>query len=265
MEDRTLIYNCCDDVYTHFIPLHCASILFSNENVDIEIGVNLNKLTDNEEESLKTLRQLYPESQINIKYNFYKKTKPSGFDNAVYNGKTMWSNTVRFVSEPDIKNKYTYIDDIDIVMLDKNFFNYHIDIMKKYNTPYSNWVRDNDSSKITGLHFVKTNSFYPQNLEGINLHKNDECILKEIQSRICKINNDIPRRPVHGLHFSNNQRFKAQLKLCEKFINELKSYKNIFKDFLNSDEYKIIKQCNTTLVNEYIEEFTNYYNKITIY
>lgn len=103
MKERTLIYNCCDDAYTHFIPLHCASALFSNENIDIEIGINLSKLTDNEEDSLNELRKLYPDSQINIKYNFYKKTKPGGFDNALFDGKTMWSNTVRYVSEPEIK------------------------------------------------------------------------------------------------------------------------------------------------------------------
>ena len=262
MKERTLIYNCCDDAYTHFIPLHCASALFSNENIDIEIGINLSKLTDNEEDSLNQLRNLYPDSQINIKYNFYKKTKPGGFDNALFDGKTMWSNTVRYVSEPEIKNEYTYISDIDIVMLEKNFYNYHINIMKEYNTPYSNWVRDNDRSKITGLHFVKTDTFYPQNLDGINLHKNDEVILKEIQSRICKINDDIPRRPVHGLHFSNNQRFNAQLKLPEKFITELKSYKNVFRQFLNSEEYNIVKKCNTNLINEYIDDFSKYYKSL---
>lgn len=52
MKDRVLIYNCCDDEYTHFIPIHCASSLFSNDNIDIEIGVNVNKLSDDEEIAL---------------------------------------------------------------------------------------------------------------------------------------------------------------------------------------------------------------------
>ena len=217
-----------------------------------------------EEESLEELRKIHPNSKINIKYGFYEKIKPYGFDNAIYNGKTMWSNTVRFVSEPEIKDSYTYIGDIDIVMLAKNFYNYHINIMKKYNTTYSNWVRDNDSSKLTGLHFVKTDSFYPQNIELIDLHKNDEVILKEIQSKICEINNEIPRRPVHGLHFSRNQGFNDQLKLSSTFINELKSYKDRFFDFLNSEEYNIVKQCNTEIIKDYISRFTKYYNDLKL-
>jgi hypothetical protein len=262
MDDRVLIYNCCDNRYLDFIPLHCASALFSNENIDIEIGINVSKLSDRIESSLDKLRSLYPNSQIKIKYDFYKTTYNYGYNNAIYNGKRIWSNTIRFVSEPEIKNKYTYIGDIDVVMLMKNFYNYHINIMEKYNTNYSNWVRDNDNLCLTGLHFVKTDSFYPQNLDGINLFDNDEHILKKIQSRAGEINENIPRRPVCGLHFSFNQRFHAQLRLPEKFITELNSYKTNFFEFLNSEEYNIVKCCNTNLINEYISEFTNYYNNL---
>lgn len=262
MNERTLLYNCCDDDYTHFIPIHCAAALFSNENIDIEIGINLNKLSDTEENALNELRKMHPEAQINIKYDFYQKTKPKGFDNAIYNGMKMWSNTVRFVSEPEIKDKYTYIGDIDIIMLMKNFYNYHIDIMNTYHTDYSNWQRDNDSKAITGLHFVKTDKYYPINLENINLIDNDEHILKRIQSKICPINYQIPRRPVCGLHFSMNQRFPAQLKLCKKFIDELNSYKDVFFEFISSNEYNVVKECNTSIINEYINEFKTYYSTI---
>ena len=133
--------------------------------------------------------------------------------------------------------------------------------MEKYGTPYSNWQRDNDDKAITGLHFVKTDSFYPQDLSGINLIKCDEHILKEIQSKICPINYDIPRRPVHGLHFSKNQKFSIQLKLCDKFINEMNSYNDRFKMFLESNEYEAVKNCNTDLINDYIVTFIKYYNE----
>lgn len=261
MNNRTLLYNCCDDIYTHFIPIHCASALFSNENIDIEIGINLNKLTNDEEFAIDELRKIHPEAKINIKYNFYQKTQSRRFDNATFNGMKMWSNTVRFVSEPEIKNTYTYIGDIDVILLMKNFYNYHIDIMNTYRTNYSNWQRDNDSKAITGLHFVKSDKYYPVNLENINLIDLDEHILKKIQSRICPINYQIPRRPVCGLHFSMNQKLPAQLKLCKTFIDELNSYKDSFFDFINSKEYNIVKSCNTNIINEYIEQFTKYYNE----
>lgn len=255
MEDRTLLYTCCDDQYTHFIPLYCASALFSNDKIDIEIGVNLDRLTDEEEESLKLLREMHPEAKIKIKYNFYNKVG----NKAIYNGNKMMPNTVRFVSIPEIKDRYTYIGDVDVVLLMKNFYNYHIGIMERYGTSYSNWVRDNDSKKLTGLHFVKSENFYPQDLSGINLDSVDENILKTIQSRCGKISNEIPRRPICGLHFSKNQRFNVQLKLCKIFMDELKSYDKNFHEFLSSKEYDAVKKCNTSLINTYIEEFTTYY------
>ena len=262
MTERTLLYNCCDDIYTHFIPIHCAAALFSNENIDIEIGINLNKLTDDEENALNELRKMHPEAKINIKYNFYHKTKPSGFDNATYNSMKMWSNTVRFISEPEIKNTYTYIGDIDVILLMNNFYNYHINIINTYHTDYSNWQRDNNPNAITGLHFVKTNKYYPVNFKNINLIDLDEHILKQIQNRICPINYQIPRRPVCGLHFSMNQKFPAQLKLCKKFIDELNSYKDTFFQFINSNEYNAVNNCNTNIINKYITQFTSYYNNL---
>lgn len=53
MIERTLLYNCCDDDYTHFIPFFCASALYSNNNIDIEIGVNVDRLTDAEEQAIE--------------------------------------------------------------------------------------------------------------------------------------------------------------------------------------------------------------------
>lgn len=259
MIDKTLLYNCCDDEYTHFIPIFCASSLFSNKNIDIEIGINLSRLTDNEESAIKELRAIHSDSEINIKHDFYKKIKRSGFDNALYEGMTMWSNTIRFLSEPEIKDKYTYICDIDVVMLMKNFYKYHIDVMNKYNTKYSNWVRDNDKLCLTGLHFVESDSFYPIDLNGINLHRVDEHILKEIQARKTEINDNIPRRPVCGLHFSKNQRLKEQLKLSDIYLKEMESYKDSFFNFLNSDEYKIVEKCNIPIITEYINEFKEHW------
>ena len=68
---RTLLYNCCDDDYTHYIPFFCASALFSCKNIDIEIGINLDSLSEKEETALDRLRKLHPAARLLIKYNFY--------------------------------------------------------------------------------------------------------------------------------------------------------------------------------------------------
>ena len=259
MNDRTLLYNCCDDEYTHFIPFHCAAALFSNENIDIEIGINLNKLTNDEEEAIEKLKKMHPECKILIKYNFYKKTSRRL---AIYNGLKMWSNSVRFVSEPEIKNTYTYISDIDMMILMKNFYNYHINIMNQYGTIYSNWNRDVDRRCITGLHFCKTAEWYPIDISGLRLDINDEHLLMQIAQKKTSINTQIPRRPTCGLHFSHGQNLKTQLTLTKKYVDELNSYKRTFFDFLESKEYACIKATNTTFINNYIDEFKRYYNTI---
>ena len=209
MKDRTLLYNCCDDDYTHFIPFFCATALYSNDNIDIEIGVNVDRFADAEERAIKQLRKLHPECKILIKYNFYQKLKKSGFDNCIFNGIKTWSNSVRFISEPEIKDTYTYISDIDMMILMKNFYNYHIDIMNKYKTIYSNWNRDVDRKCLTGLHFCKTNEWYPIDLTGLSLNINDEYLLMNIAQKKTTINTYIPRRPACGLHFSHGQNLKT--------------------------------------------------------
>ena len=72
---KTLIYTCCDEKYYKFIPIFCSSLLFNNENIDIEIGINNSELPLNQEKCLKILREIYPNSKILIKYDFFKKEK----------------------------------------------------------------------------------------------------------------------------------------------------------------------------------------------
>ena len=259
---RTLLYNCCDDDYTHYIPFFCASALFSCKNIDIEIGINLDSLSEKEETALDRLRKLHPEARLLIKYNFYQKTKRSGFDNCIYNDMKMWSNSVRFISEPEIRNKYTYISDIDMMIMMKDFYNYHIGIMAEYGTIYSNWKRDNDQNAITGLHFVQTDKWYPIILDNLKTNIIDEHLLMNITKKKTEINERIPRRPACGLHFSHGQNLKVQLTLSKKYVNELKSYKQSFFDFLESEEYNCIKDTNTQFISNYVEDFKKYYNSI---
>ena len=96
---RTLVYTCCDEKYSHFIPLFCAALLWTNDNIDIEIGVSNEKLTDDEEQALTYLREQYPDSKILIKYNFFTVNKDNDrFHAAKYNGHEMMINSVMIQS-----------------------------------------------------------------------------------------------------------------------------------------------------------------------
>jgi len=67
---RVLVYTCCDQLYSHYIPLFCNTLLQADKLklIDIEIGTNLNKLSINEEKAINYLRKKYSHSKIKINY-----------------------------------------------------------------------------------------------------------------------------------------------------------------------------------------------------
>lgn len=259
--DRTLIYTCCDEKYSHFIPLFCAALLYSNDNIDIEIGVSNSKLTDKEEQALNYLRNKFKDSKILIRYNMFNVNyDKSRWENSVYNGISMGINTIRFISEPIIKDKYTYISDIDIISFDKNFYNIHINEMNKYNSIYSNIVRTNTVEKhLTGLHFVETEKYYPLNLEGIRFTKNDEQVLYDIVKNNIGINEHLVLRPIHGIHMSLNRSDPSgQISLGWGAAK----YKEEWNNFKNTEIYINISKSFDSLIISLIEKLETYYKTI---
>lgn len=196
MKNELLVYTCCDSKYYMFIPLFCLSHLIYNENADIEIGVCATKLSDNTEKALNIIREAYPNNKIIIDY--------SAFKNKVFCGRKIINNTARFLIEPQIKNEYTYITDIDIICCEA-IMPMHIQDMIVNHSDYSNMVRKN-TNRMTGLHFTKTSVYYPlPDISDINIGNNDEMVLYDIVSR--RNNIDLLRnfRPVHGIHMSLNR------------------------------------------------------------
>jgi len=117
-------------------------------------------------------------------------------------------NCVRFVTEPVTAAPYVYLTDVDIITLDSDIADRHIDNMHRFGSPYSNVVRPG-TTRLTGLHFCERRTHYPiPDLADLPLHKmNDEMALYEIVRRKgIKIYDD-PRgwRPVHGIHISPNR------------------------------------------------------------
>ena len=105
--DRILVYSCCDEFYSHYIPIFLNTMLRADKlkRLDFEIGVNLNCLNEKEEKAIAYLRNNYPYSKIMIKYNFFIKNSTGTF----YNNIKVQTWSVRFISEPTIKNKYRII------------------------------------------------------------------------------------------------------------------------------------------------------------
>ena len=196
---RILLYTCCNILYSHYIPIFCSLALRADKLkiLDIEIGIAQKKLTYKEEKALNYLRKKYSYSKILIKYNFFIQNETGSY----YDGNKVGVNSVRFISQPKIKNKYVYITDVDMLIFVENFYLYLIDDMYRRNSTYSNIVRPN-THRLTGLHFIEYDSFYPipkQQLYNIN----DEMLLYNIvESKGIKIDYKTEYRPQFGIHAS---------------------------------------------------------------
>ena len=254
--DRILIYTCANDKYTHFIPLLILTYGLYNDNVDFEIGINLSKLPTNEEKAINYLRERFPNSKINIKYNFFSTNGSYG----IVNQQQCLLGTVRFLTEPEIKDKYTYICDIDIVCLVKNFYKYHIDNMNRLQLPYSNMVRSN-STRLTGMHFTESDSYYPiPNLDDINLLKNDEEVLHDIvKKRGININYETTYRPIFGVHFSFNRPTVEGDNNIPSWCAE--EFKEEWRKLTETSEYQFIYPFFDKIIKDKIHMLEEFYKK----
>lgn len=266
MGNRTLVYTCCDKKYSHFIPLYCAALLYSNDEIDIEIGLACNTLDPKEASAIQELQKLYPKSKILLKYNFFEidpDLKVHIYAKGIYRGKRMMVNSVRFVSEPMIKDDYTYISDIDIISLDKNFYLGHIKNLNDRNMIYDNIVRPNNTGRLSGLHFVRTKDYYPLDLSGLDFFKQDEILLKKITEKKTKINYELCNpelRPVHGPHISLNRPYVAGTNSIPGW--GVKKYKNEWKSFKMSNAYKAIENSFDPIISKQLTKLDEYYTTI---
>ena len=160
------------------------------------------RLLRSSEIAIEELRKLHPDAQIFIKTGMYK--EEGGKRVLFENGISVQSATVRFITNPTIKDKYTYISDIDIVSLDKNFYESHIRDMREHNRTYSNIVRKG-VARLSGLHFCETEKQYPLDLDGIDITGWNEVILMQVTEKRQKLDYETTWRPVHGIHMSANR------------------------------------------------------------
>ena len=251
---RVLVYSCCDELYSHYIPIFLNTILRADKLklIDIEICTNLYNLSEKEEKAIDFLRKKYSHSKIIINYNAFIKNKTGIYFN---NTRIKYANSIRFVSQPTIKNKYVYITDIDILIFVDNFYLYLIDDMIKRKNRYSNIVRPN-SCHLSGLHFTEYDAYYP-----IPKQKNylicDEILLYNIvKSKGLKIDKNTKYRPVFGVHASPN-RPHVYSDIIVGWGAE--NYKNDWINYCNSKDFKYIYPLLDKFILLKIKMLNNYY------
>lgn len=185
------VFTCCDDNYMDFIPLFVVSNLYHVENCFVEVGIKTNNY-DFINNTKALLNKIYPNKFLIYKLN-------EQINCAI--------GTLRFINQPVTHSKYVYISDVDIITLESNIVETHLDIMKNNSLPYSNMIRDN-SDRLTGLHFTPHENYYPIELyNDLNeLLQHDEVFLYHlINKRFPNITNTNKIRPVHGIHISPNR------------------------------------------------------------
>lgn len=251
---RVLVYSCCDELYSHYIPIFCNTILRADKLkiIDIEIGTNLNSLSKKEEKAINFLRKKYKNSKIIINYNAFIKNKTGFYYNET---KIKYPNSIRYISQPTIKNKYVYLTDIDIFIFVENFYLKLINDMKKRKSRYSNVVRPN-SIHLTGLHFTEYDAYYPIPKQK-NYLINDEILLYNIvQSKGIKIDNTTKYRPVFGIHASPNRPTVYTSKIVGWGSEK---YKYDWINYCKSSDFKYIYPLLDKYIVNKIKMLNNYY------
>ena len=167
-------------------------------------------------------------------------------------------NTYRFFEIPVIKAEYTYIIDIDIMILESILPSY-IRHWEK-NMIYNNILRNPGKSvRLTGVHIVKTKEFYTEKYkQAINKYYNKNTCMNDeiILGNMCKECHRLPSfthryRPILGIHFSPNRGKNKKMNLVtnkkyyDKFIDIAKKYKKLF-------EFRIFKNLFVSINKNFI-------------
>ena len=245
-----------DHIYISFIPIFCASLLYSDKRnkTDIEIIIDLKKLPENIEKALDYLRTIYVHSKILIRYNMYRTFKKY----AILNDKKVRKESVRWLIEPTIKNEYVFIGDIDIVYLIDNYYDNYLMDMFNRTSCYSNIVRLN-STRLSGVHFSKWYCLYPILLPKKTdlMMYNENLILIRLKHLGVNIDYQTRFRPIFGIHMSVNRDSVIDKK--RNVTWEVDGKKLLWKKFTDSNIYKFIYPLLDEFVKQKIFLLEKYY------
>lgn len=185
---RTTFFTAADRNYEMFVLPYIVSALTHNDDARVEVCLeDPGRFEEENSDAIAILREAFGERFLLRSGSF-----------------NVPANTVRFVEEPQVLTEYTYIGDIDILILEP-ITQQHVDNMVDIGLPYSNRTRSK-GNYLTGLHFTRSDAYYPVKLprDYQKFKTLDEQLLYRI---IEHRGNGLPGedatfRPVHGFHLS---------------------------------------------------------------
>lgn len=234
--------NAIGDKYEEFLIPFTFFALNKNPNSFVEIIVlNSNKFKNKYKNEIIFLEKDY-------KNRFLIRNMQNKLNNNV-------KNTYRFFEVPTVDAEYTYICDVDIIILD--------DIIPKFEEnwisplPYSNIIRPK-ANRLSGCHLVKTNQYYTlkykqiqQKYHKLNQKKNDEQILFNMVKECHKlISRSAKFRPIYGIHFSPNRGKNKSMNLVTR-IKWKDEFTNLY-DSNNLSQFNCFKKLFISLNKNFI-------------
>lgn len=182
---KTTIFTSADKYYEPFVLPYITSALIHNEDAQVEICLeDPSGFTTKHKDVLNKLDESFPGRFL---------LRPGDF--------SVPPGNVRFLETPELVSEYTYIGDIDILILE-NITGLHLKNMKKTGLPYSNILRP-DGKSLTGLHFTKTGEYYPLAEIQDKSIRDEDMLYEMIILRGLPLPGEEDKfRPMHGFHLS---------------------------------------------------------------
>jgi hypothetical protein len=205
--NKVCFLSCCNNAYAHFVLPHVTSELLRVPSSVAEVFL----------EDVKTFEKEFGGGYALMKEIFGDRVLVRQVPEVGH------PHLVRFVYESYLRAQFTYIGDIDILVLDSEMMTMHENHMNKYNIDYSNKKRQSEDNAFTGLHCVYTERYYPKTriwrekmkiynaytyVENRRVSSSyDEMVLHDIvyESYSSDKRKNLPIRPIHGIHMSAHQ------------------------------------------------------------
>jgi FkbM family methyltransferase len=251
------IFTCADRAYEDFAPLFALSCLLSNPQATVEIGLeDVDSFLLRHGPAMQPVLDAAGRGRICLRSVPFRTT----------DGRKIFPNSVRFLTEPLIRSEYVYISDIDIVTLDRYLFRKHLQHIQRTGLPFSNMIRA-DGVSLTGLHFTSHGALYPlPDCSDLPLSTmNDEVLLRTVVERRTGQFTipGKPFRPVHGIHISPNRPEAAPTdgvgwgvsRYVEEWkqFREFKLFKNV-RPFLSARVRSLLDTVDTFLRDDVVLE-----------
>ena len=192
----TTFFTAADVAYDLFAIPYAFSALFHNPDARVEICVeNPAAFRERNRPAIEALHTRFGE-RVLFRGGDFKGRRP---------------HIVRFLEAPQVKTEFTYIGDVDILIL-QHVSASHRQKIADLGIPHSN-IRRAGHERLSGLHFTRTEAYYPVQIpSGFDIAARGPGADERFLYETVKARGHLPPaghrwRPVHGFHLSFRNRF----------------------------------------------------------